>query len=118
LIDAGFAGRQPDQLAAESGALNQNPIPRDAEALVFWVRLFGLEAQDRLQLRLLHPDGRTMVEVRGDPINRHKERYFQFAGKKRVGPTWAPGVYRGEFRLLRGADENVVVSATREVQVR
>jgi hypothetical protein len=118
LIDAGFASRPPDQTAAESGALNESPIRRDAEALVFWVRLFGVEAQDRPHLRLLRPDGGTMVEVRADPINRHKERYFQFAGKKRVGPTWTPGVYRGEFRLLRGTDEKVVVSATREVQVR
>jgi hypothetical protein len=59
-----------------------------------------------------------MVERSGKLPKRYAVA-FRFLGKKRPGRGWAPGLYRGEYSLLRNIDgrETVAASASRSINV-
>jgi hypothetical protein len=120
LIAAGFADRQPELEALEQGDFAATAIAANAPALVFWVRIFGVKAGDKLHMRLLAPDGAAVVDSVGDPTDKPKLRVFRSVGIKRTAPTWPVGTYRGEVRLLRQgvAGESVALQTARDLIVR
>jgi murein DD-endopeptidase MepM/ murein hydrolase activator NlpD len=98
IYNSGFAGAPPDPDRIRRG--DRGPAPAtDAPALVLWVDIFGVDAGDRVALRLLGPDGQTITEnVR--VIEKHQARRFEYAGRKARG-AWPAGSYRGEITVAR-----------------
>jgi murein DD-endopeptidase MepM/ murein hydrolase activator NlpD len=118
LLAAGFAGTTPEAEAARRGRYAGEPIGRTSEAIVFWVDLFGVHKDDLESLQVTGPDGRVMVQ-RSSRLARRFAVAFRFLGKKRPEGGWPPGLYRGEYRLLRNVDgrETVAAAASRAVTV-
>ena len=115
LVNAGFSGARP---LLKEGDVDGDATPAfgpSSAAAIFWVQIYGARAGDREELRLLAPDGRVLVERRGE-IPRNKAQWLAYAGKRQSG-AWPPGTYRGTYVLYRGASREKVLEFAREVRV-
>lgn len=113
LLSAGFAAEPPDARAARLGRYGQ-PLPADAEALVFWVDVSGTLAGDEESIRIEGPGGRTLVE-RDRQLDDSNISWFSFSGLRRPPAGWPAGGYTGRYELRRGGES--VVSVTRRVSL-
>jgi hypothetical protein len=115
LLEAGFFNVPPkDSIALQRRHGWLEGRADDPDVLVFGVQIFGPRAGDVWNLRLFGPDGQILAES-STTQQRHQAQALRYVGKKR-GTGWKPGFYRGEFRLTRAAEEDVV-SVVREVEV-
>ncbi len=119
LLDAGFAPASPTMEAIDRGDYAGATLSADSPALAFWVNVMGVQKGDQHRLRLLAPDGTAVAETAG-ASEKPRAREFRFVGRKRRGDGWAPGIYAGQYRLIRDVDgePTVVIEATREVELR
>ena len=101
---AGFSSGTPDIAAARDGRGGADVIGRNAPALVLWVDIFNVRAGDVVEMRILDPTGATIF-VHRDAVPKNQARRFVYAGTKRQGEGWAPGLYAGEIRLVRESFE-------------
>lgn len=116
LISSGFAAGEVAQRAIDADSAGATELPANAPALTMWAWVFGVRAGDIHQFRIMRPDGSVMLDNRSPPADRHQARQFRFVGQRLRGDAWPVGLYRGEYRLLRGAQ--VVATATRTVTLR
>jgi hypothetical protein len=115
LLEAGFFNAPPKDsiaLLRRHGWLEGRA--GDPDVLVFGVQVFGPRAGDVWNLRLFGPAGQILAES-STTQERHQAQALRYVGKKR-GTGWKPGRYRGEFRLIRQGEEDVV-SVVREIEV-
>ena len=117
---AGFAAQIPERRDVRSGAHRAYELSTLAPLLVFWVDMFGLAAGDIERLRILAPDG-TVVAEREQVSIKSAHQHFQTIGLLRphLG-AWAPGIYRGEYLLLREIDgkRRPLIGTVRQVILR
>jgi murein DD-endopeptidase MepM/ murein hydrolase activator NlpD len=99
IYNAGFSGGPPDADRIRRGA-HDPEAARKAAALVLWADIFGVDAGDRLSLRILGPDGSVVVE-NARTLDRRQIRRFEFAGKRTPAGAWPEGRYSGEIALTR-----------------
>lgn len=99
VLAGGFLDQLPDYSAIRAGKAALPSLPTDAPALVFWAHFYGLNAGDRLELRILAPDGQPIAES-VYPMPRDRAVEFRAIGRRATGP-WAPGQYTGIARLVR-----------------
>lgn len=117
LYNTGFSAGEPQPDAIRNGQRGSETLSADAAMLVLWADMFGVKAGDRLQFRITTPDGRVIYE-HTTRIDRTQARRFSFAGVRRQGERWPPGVYHGEVRLERGQAEAAILrTVTAEVQI-
>jgi murein DD-endopeptidase MepM/ murein hydrolase activator NlpD len=102
LYNAGFAPGPPDIDAIRRGERTDGPLSREASALVLWVDVFGVRAEDRLRLRVTGPGGAVLVDT-VQPLERDRARHYGFAGKRRTLRAWPAGVYEGTIEHTRGS---------------
>jgi hypothetical protein len=92
LYQAGFSVDEPQPEAIRKGGARHTTISADSAAMVLWVDIFGVEAEDRLRFRITAPDGRIILD-RQQRIQQTQARRFGFAGVRRgslpgqLGPT-------------------------------
>jgi peptidase M23-like protein len=113
LLDAGISAAPPvlsDGVVDREGAGGFAP---SAAAAVFWVQIYGAQEGDLEEIRLGAPDGSVLASRRAR-IPGNRAQWLAYVGKRRADASWPPGVYRGEYALLRGPREERVVSFTRE----
>lgn len=113
-LTAGFAAERPDADRARRGAYAASSLPADAPVLVFWADVYGAQAGDRQQFRIVGPDGRTVLENEGQ-IAASNILWFAFSGVKQPAGGWQPGAYQGTYTLSR--DGEAVVSMTESVRI-
>jgi hypothetical protein len=114
LLTMGVATGKPDSEAARHGVYGAVTPSAESDALVFWVDLFGLRANDRLIQQLIAPDGAVVAAV-DQPVPKAKAQFFSFVGKKKPQGGWAPGPYQGVIRLLR--DGKAVIDHTLPIAI-
>ncbi len=114
LYSAGFATTKPTHEKARDGAYRAKTLKRDAPALVLWVDMFRVRKGDRVIFTITGP-GSSKVFRRTAALEKNRARHFSFAGTKRKGLLWAPGVYRGEAKLVREGGETY--SIVREITI-
>jgi murein DD-endopeptidase MepM/ murein hydrolase activator NlpD len=115
ILASGFTDKVPNLMQVVSGQHRHERLDRAAANLVYWVLIFGLQPGDEEVLRLLAPDGSVLLQRQGPPAKKHKARWFTYSGK-RIRRPLVPGVYRGEYQLLRtidGRNRAVLKSATK-----
>lgn len=119
LFDSGFAGEVPDRAKARAGAYAVETLSRDSPALVMWIEIFGHRPGDRLQLRLLTPDGTALADKVETVADDHVQ-LFQYLGKRRPAAGWSPGVYRAEFAVERIVDgvATPIIAGRRQIELR
>ena len=116
LLIAGFANSVPDKSAVRAGAHRAETLGVGDAALVFWTDVFGVQGGDVEEFRIFAPNGEAIVEHRA-ALEDDAHQRFMFAGRKTPSGGWPVGIYRGEYRLLRGTDD-AVVHITRTVELR
>ena len=94
LLGHGFAGGLIRDGSAPAPAL------ANAATIVFWADLFGLKPGDRVEARLLAPDGRVLA-AEPTELNRAAARLLTQAGYHRPESGWPVGEYRGSVTLMR-----------------
>lgn len=104
LLAAGMLDRAPDYDEIRDTAPSRDALPRSAPALVAWVHFFGLHEGDRIEQRLVAPDGSVVAESE-HVMTRNRATEFRFTGRRVPDGGWPPGIYSGLSRLLRGAEE-------------
>ena len=115
LVNAGFAGAPP---LLKEGDVDGDATPaftRSSAAAIFWVQIYGAQAGDMEELRLLAPDGHVLAAHRGE-IPRNKAQWLAYAGERQRG-AWPPGSYRGTYVLYRGARREKVLELAREARI-
>ncbi len=100
LYHAGFSEGEPPIDAIRTGSIASGTLATDAAALVLWVEMFGVRANDRLRFHITGPDGRVLLD-REQPIDRTQARRLAFAWVRRQGFSWPAGFYRGDLTLSR-----------------
>jgi len=118
LIKGGFSGQPPgDSNTLWNGSFSRSSVSTKSSALIFWVHIFGVLKGDVEHFRLLAPDGAAALEHKREIRSPIRINWSSFVGKKNTGERpLAPGVWRGEYQLVRG--DRVVVEVTREVELR
>jgi hypothetical protein len=107
LYNAGFWDGPPDVEAIRSGKLQKGPFPPTATALVLWVEMLGVQADDRIRFRITGPDGRAVLD-KEERVGRTQARRFMFAGQRREVTAWALGIYSGQVTLTRALDGHLM----------
>ena len=118
LFNAGFTDSPPSTETLRAGDSARAELPRSAQALVFWVESYGVEAGDVIRLRITGPEGQILVDA-PQTMDRAQAYRNAFAGRPVKGGAWAAGRYRGEATLTRSrAAGTVTESITAEVEIR
>ncbi len=117
VLDAGISGSAPvlnAGIAEHEGGKSFNIA---SGAVIFWVQIFGTQADDVEEMKIVAPDGRVLVQRRAR-ITRNQAQWLIYTGARRGGSaSWPPGVYRGEYRLFRGPQEHEVLAISREARI-
>ena len=114
VLDADLAGAPPK---VEDGDVNRDRMEAftaTAAAAVFWVHIYGVQAGDMEELRLIAPDG-SVAASRRARVERNQAQRFSYVGKRRGESAWRAGLYRGEYAVVRGPRKERIVSFTREL---
>ncbi len=115
VYNLGFADRKTTALEVRSGAFDQQTFSENADALLLYVDLFGVERGDVLRLEILTPDRVPFAESQKSFDKKGWVQWFGFVGKKRGGDTpWQAGTYTGIATIER---PGTGVIGWREVQM-
>lgn len=113
LYAAGFAPAVPEGEQIKADASAPARLPRESTGLVVWGALFGVAPGDRVDLRLIAPDGRMLAQ--GSQIIERDQAWRMVAlGRKRPGEQWPAGTYSGRVTLERDG----MAPQTRSVMVK
>jgi hypothetical protein len=118
LIKAGFSSQPPADInSLWNGSFSQPPISTDSPVLIFWTHPFGVLKGDVEHFRLLAPDGTTIAESKRAIESPNRINRSNYVGKKNTKERpLTPGVWRGEYQLLRG--DQVLIDIKREVELK
>lgn len=115
IYNAGFSGGPPDAARIRRGERGPEAA-RSAAALVLWTDIFGVDAGDRITLRIVGPNG-TVVAENARTLDRRQIRRFEFAGKRTPADSWPAGRYTGEIVVAR-KDGGVTVRREATIELR
>jgi hypothetical protein len=119
ILNSGFAAEAARWDAARDGEYRDVHPKPDAPALSLWAEILSASPGDSVTLRLIGPDGATLVE-RTEVIGRQQAEIFRSIGRRRRDgtPDFATGTYTGEVlyhRPLPGdIDRRAVLTTTIE----
>lgn len=116
VLDAGIAGAPPTIRDGGVHHASLAAFTATSSAVVFWVQIYGAQANDVEAFRLIAPDGRLLAERHG-VISRDRAQWLAYIGARGGGGAWASGQYRGEYALYRGASGERTISLVRQVVI-
>ncbi|MGD9949805.1 MAG: M23 family metallopeptidase [Desulfobulbus sp.] len=115
LLNAGFSPELPQRDKVDTDAYSTATLPTNAPSLVFWSILFGIQKEDRIELRLYDPEQKLLYhEQRQAPKN--QAMLFAFAGKRLTAQVWQAGQYTGMITLTRGGAKVIDTTQTIIIQ--
>jgi len=103
IIALGASDAVPQYAEIKAGTADQSTLASSAPALVGWAYLFGTRAGDRLEIRLIAPDGTTFVDQQID-LDRAQAQLFRATGRKAPATGLAPGQWSLTARLTRAGE--------------
>lgn len=115
IANLGFADKAVTNRGIENGTYKGLTLGADAEALVFYARVIGLEVDDVQRITILSPDGSVLVEETTDPLTKPRLQSFIFAGRRLRAERWPAGTYIGFYEVLRNG--RVVLSAEDDLRI-
>lgn len=114
IYNHGFADGGVDWGDLQNGAHREKGFPADAEALVMWMEVFGVEEGDELTMVLTAPDGTIVVEHQ-EVLEKAQIRLVRFAGRNKPDDGWLPGVYNSVYsvvRMMDGVERGAMITNT------
>jgi hypothetical protein len=115
IYNAGFSGAAPDATAIRRG--ERMALSVDADALVLWTDIFGIDQGDRIQLRITGPDGKVLLD-HTRTIDKRAIRRFEFAGKRKQTEAWPAGTYTGEIAVVSDATTRASITHSTSIDLR
>ncbi|MFB2921283.1 M23 family metallopeptidase [Aerosakkonema sp. BLCC-F2] len=116
LVRSGFATEAPTMNAIWEGRFSETELSHNSPALIFWVQTYGVLQGDRQEFQLTAPDGKPFA-VRKQDLAQPSRAWLSYVGKKAsANQPLSPGVWRGEYRLIRNG--KVLIDVKREVRMR
>jgi len=118
VLSSGFTDEVPTMKQVVAGQHRHKRLSPNTPNLLFWVMIFGLQPGDTEVLRVIAPDGRMLVNTKSSAAKKHMVRRFNFSGK-RLKRSLAPGLYTGEYLLMRtkGGRRSVALKTKARVQI-
>ena len=98
LLNSGFASGPVTMEGIEIGEIGAG-VATTSPALVAFVRAIGLQKGDEQRLRIVGPDGTTIVDHAAPALDRAKAQSMLFAGKPRPSIGWAAGTYVAHYTV-------------------
>jgi len=113
IFDLGFINQQPDFESIKKSTPELDLFNKEEAVMGLWGAVFGVAPGDRLQVNIYDPDGDIIVTYE-QTILKYQARRYIFAGRKREGPVWMPGRYKGEVKLIKqtGAPDEAYTQQT------
>ncbi|MET4296093.1 hypothetical protein ABIB06_002019 [Bradyrhizobium sp. LB8.2] len=88
-------------------------VPRTSQTVIAWVWAINVEADTVFRMRIVDPDGKTLMHIETKPLERRKANYIAYAGGKSAQRA---GEYGLQIEMVsRG---KTISSATRSVLIR
>lgn len=119
LICGGFAFSEPQRTAILNECPQTTSAAPDANALIVFAEVSGVQTNDRLRLRIVQPDGRPLIE---DEVllENTRSRQFQYVGRKKTVRVWQSGVYTARISLTRRMSdrEQALLDVSRKLVIR
>jgi hypothetical protein len=112
VLSAGLAGGPPVVTDRDVDTEKTAAFDAAAGAVVFWVHVYGAQAGDVEELRLIGPSGALLAQRRAR-VERTQAQRLVYVGKRRPAGEWPAGDYRGEYLLFRGERREQVVQLSR-----
>lgn len=101
VLVAGVAISPPTSARTRRDHTPSGPIHPQAPMMIAWAVVSGPSAGDLIGVRLIGPDGVTMVD-HGAEVARDRAEEMVFSGRRRPAQSgWTPGIYRIEATLSR-----------------
>lgn len=101
LLNHGFADAAPDKNQVRDTPSTLVTLASNAPALLYWVDVMNLRADDTITLTITAPDGHVFAE-RTTAQEKPLALYFGFVGKKNTSGKLVVGRYEAKVELLRG----------------
>ncbi len=115
IIRSGFASETPTMDDLWEGKFDQNVLPGDSAALIFWVQVYGVLPGDKEHYQLFAPNGEQVIDNTKEMKSANKT-WMGYVGKRNNSQRpLATGKWWGEYSLIRG--DTVLVSVRKEVQL-
>ncbi|MCB9990212.1 MAG: M23 family metallopeptidase [Rhodospirillales bacterium] len=116
---SGFKDGAPDFDAIKIDSASKDIIASSANALTFWVAMYGVAKDDQIAIEIRKPDG-TIFARQNITQPKDRARQFYFIGRKINEDGLAPGTYTGHIRLTRkqSGTEDLVREQSRTVRIR
>src|SRR3954468_6956731 len=116
VLSAGVAGGPPVLTERDVDTEKTRAFDAAAGAAVFWVHVYGTQAGDVEDLRLIGPSGHVLAQRRAR-VERTQAQRLVYVGKRRPAGEWPAGGYRGEYVLFRGEPPEKVVELARTARL-
>jgi len=100
ILAAGFATSPIGFKQIKQGPPMLTSVSKDAAALTVWGYFFGLQKDDIVTIRVLYPEGETMINRRF-AIKRNRAVAYRLTGKRRRDGPWSSGRYSADITLIR-----------------
>lgn len=116
LLQSGFTDRVPTLDAVREGKHRMKQIAPDAQAMVFWAEMFGIQKGDEIRSTLIDPSGVNVADY-SQVLDKNKAAYFQMTGKRRSESLWKSGTYTAKLTVRRKTDTTSWLEIDREYEV-
>ena len=111
VFNAGFSETPPPGEIGRQGNFHRKVLGRGAPKFVLWADVFWVQPGDTLVISVEGPGGKKILNHK---VAVQKLRAYRMiaATLRGQGKPWAPGIYRGEVRLLRADGLSSAATAT------
>jgi len=114
VLFAGFAPAPLERERAERGDFH-GEMPAHADALVFFVEVFGVLSGDVERIDVIGPDGEPLA-VHETTVRETAAVRYGYVGRRMSNNAMPRGRYSGRYQLVRNG--RLVLATTREVELR
>jgi hypothetical protein len=87
--------------------------PKTSQPVIAWVWAINVEADTVFRMRIVDPDGKTLMHIETKPLERRKANYIAYAGGK---SAQRPGEYGLQVEMVSGG--KTILSTTRAILIR
>lgn len=102
VLNFGFANGPVQATDIERAEVKARVPNRDADAIVAYVRIMGLEKGDVQSVSIIGPDGEPISERTFDALDRPKAQNILYVGGKRPKDGWKAGIYSALYTVTNG----------------
>ncbi len=116
IFDGGFTSGSPDFTAIQKGSAPVSEISISSAAFVFWGGFYNLEKGDRVDLKIIDPNGNVFVQTQKIQDVRRARQYY-FTGRKIGRTQLVAGEYKGFTTVTRMQKDGEILMQTKEFSV-